>query len=200
MKNQIYILLTLFIFLIVSFAYTQGVFDGGNSENQEEFSTTQPIAPSVVQSDNSGSPSADNVSNSYYQTVTELEGYLSTHPSDTTHVLRLARLYHEGHQSEKASQWYEKYLELKPHDVQTHLDLANTYGESGAWDHALSVTDRLLQLDPENDEALYNKGAILANQGKFEEAKVIWEGIMELDTNSDIKEKVQGSLERLSQM
>lgn len=200
MKNRIYVIGILILFLIVALAYSNGMLGFGQSEDQEEFSPDNPMASSMVQSDNSGSPSADNVSSSYYQTVTELEDYLSTHPSDTTHVLRLARLYHEGHQPGKASEWYEKYLELKPHDIQTHLDLANTYGESGDWEHSLAVTDRLLKLDPKNGEALYNKGAIMANQGNYEEAKEVWEQIIDLDADSGITEMAQNSLERLSQM
>lgn len=200
MKNRIYLLITLLAFLLIAVAYSNGFFRFGETGSQSEIVSSDSMASSMVRSENSGTPSAENVASSYYQTVTELEGYLSSHPTDTTHVLRLARLYHEGHQPEKASEWYEKYLELKPHDIQTHLDLANTYGESGLWDQALSVTEKLLVLEPENGEGLYNKAAILANQGNFEQAKIIWEQIVSLDIDSGITEMAKNSIERLSNM
>lgn len=197
MKNRIILFVTLSAFAIFAFLYTKGnnasVSPPTSWTNAEQDSDAAGI--SVTEE-----PSADNVSTSYFDKVEQLENYLSNNPEDTTHILRLARLYQEGHQAEKASVWYEKYLTLVPTDIQSLLDLANTYGEAGNWDGALEVTDRLLKIEPNNGKALYNKAAIHANMGQFDEAKSAWELIV---TNNDDDELVRLSnqaLDKLSNM
>jgi len=199
MKNRIILGVVLTLFAVFAYFYTKGA----KIEKQQEALSSWTNNNSVESSSEftrSETPSAENVATSYFEKVNQLETYLETNPNDTTHILRLARLYQEGHQPVKASAWYEKYLVLQPNDIQSLLDLANTYGEFGNWDKALSVTDKLLVIEPENGKALYNKAAIHANLGNLDEATELWKLIVAQNVDQELVKLSSDALEKISNM
>lgn len=197
MKNRITLLSALLIFLVFAALYSWGMEDSEESELNAQVENLWDDPTGATPSEE---PNADNVAASYFEKVEQLKTYLKDNPADTTHILRLARLYQEGHQPVKASQWYEKYLELQPNDIQSLLDLANTYGEAGEWEKALRVTDRLLLIEPDNGKALYNKAAILANKGELNKAAEIWHLIVEKDLDKEIVDLSKQALKKLANM
>jgi len=142
-------------------------------------------------------PSADNVSDSYRNQVHELEAYLDEHPADTVHIIRLARLYQNGHQPEKAAPLFKSYLGKNPTDSQTWLDLASCYGKSGNWEGAMNATQQLLKLEPDNASAMYNLGAIYANQGNNAEALKWWNKVLETGEDQHLIDITKQSVEKL---
>ena len=197
MKNRLTLIISLALFMLFLLLYMNGTFQA----QEPDLSSGLPRIPDTAMPLNeNASPSAENVAASYYEKVGQLEEYLQTNPTDTTHILRLARLLQEGHQPAEASDWYEAYLDLNPNDIQSMLDLANTYGESGEWEKALGITDRLLQVDPDNGKALYNKAAILANRGNLDEATDLWEQIVEKVLDNEIVLLSKNALDRASKM
>tara|TARA_Y100001935_G_scaffold193913_1_gene162010 strand:- start:25234 stop:25845 length:612 start_codon:yes stop_codon:yes gene_type:complete len=203
MKKQFILGVLIIAFIAVAVLISQGFIDLGDDSTLSDAgveitwgNNAQNPAEGLVETE----PSSENVSQSYFDKVEQLESFLATHPDDTTHMIRLARLYQEGHQSVKASEWYEKYKAANPNNIQVLLDLANTYGESGNWDKALSVTNELLELDENNDKALYNKAAILANRNELDEAKQLWQQIMANSEDAHIRSLSQSALNKLKNM
>lgn len=205
MNKNVFLISILSVFLLVTVSYVSGWLDPLLSSNSgstgwgssastgtNSGNVTVPVSPAVVE------PSADNVSMSYYQKVTDLEQYLETNPTDTTHILRLARLYAGGHQTEKAIGMYERYKEVNPEQIQTYLELANLYGASSRWDKALNMIEELLKTDPTHGKALYNKAAILANMGDLESARDEWIAIVNTSSDSSIVEMSKSALDRLT--
>jgi len=144
-------------------------------------------------------PSADNVDQSFMAQVHELEQYLQEHPADTTHLVRIARLYQDGHKPEKAIVYYKRYLDINGRSEQIWLDLASCYGATGDWKGAEEVTQKLLDFSPDNVSALYNMGAILANTGRQEQAAERWHRVLKLDTDPEVTKLARQSLQRLTQ-
>lgn len=142
-------------------------------------------------------PGADNVSDQYKNQVKQLENYLSDNPEDTTHLLRLARLYQDGHNPESATIYYERLLKLKPKDHQSWLDLTNCYATTKNWEKAKEATTRLLHNFPGDEEGRYNLGAIEANMGHPEEAKKLWGQLIQSE-NEEIAALAQKSLDQLA--
>lgn len=205
MKNRLLLSLSLLAFALLIALYSFGILDGvigprdsgagalsgwtGGGTSPSAMST----GPAPVTE-----PSADNVSTTYFQQVNDLENFLAQNPEDTTHILRLARMYAAGHQPQKAVDWLERYMAIAPDDVQVLLDLANLHGQAAQWEKALAVTDKLLQIDPGHPKARYNKGAIMANLGNIEEAGEIWSLLARDDRDPTIASQASQSLERLT--
>jgi tetratricopeptide (TPR) repeat protein len=199
MKNRLLLLSVIATFILSAGAYVlTGIpaDDGSNISASEYFSGTHPKSGSGSSSP-SVAPSAKNVSSSYYQQTEQLETYLANNPTDTTHILRLARLYQDGHQSDRAIVWYNRLIELQPRNQQIYLDLINSYGMASRWPDALKTTETLLAFAPGNEEAIYNKAAILANQGKFMEAKKLWSDLLRQTETPKIKDMTSKALAML---
>lgn len=142
-------------------------------------------------------PAANNVSSDYLERVEQLRTYVESNPQDTTHLLRLARMYHDGHHPESAAFYYEKLLTLNPANRQVWLDLANCYAESMQWEKALETTEIMLKHFPGDGEALYNLGAVYANMGNRMKASEVWTNLLNRESRSDIHQLAELSLEKL---
>lgn len=144
-------------------------------------------------------PSAENVSSQYQSEVQSLTNRLQKFPDDTTHLLRLAILYQDGHQPQKAITRYEHYLKLHPGNHQAWLDLTSCYGKISDWNKALATSKRLLDHFPDDPFGLYNLGAIYANMGQVKEARREWARIITLNTNPKVSSMASESLKKLDQ-
>ncbi len=198
MKKK-YVLLGLLVLIIGSFIAIRAI----QNNQQEEVPSVQPAMPTAssapaMPATNDTTPSAQNVSHDIKMEIKTLETYVSSHPSDTTHVIRLARLYQDSHEPGKASGLYEQYLKSnKKSGIQPWLDLTNCYGELNQWDKALETTKRTLKKFPGNPSTLYNQGAIYANMGKYNEAKQSWEKVLKTKASSEVMHLAKESLKKL---
>lgn len=199
MKKK-YVLLGLLILIIGSFIVIQTIQD-----KQDVVPSVQPAMPTASSSPampaaNDTTPSAMNVSHNIKMEIKTLQTYVSSHPSDTTHVIRLARLYQDSHEPAKAAGLYEQYLKSnKNSGIQPWLDLTNCYGESNKWDKALETTKRTLKRFPGNPSTLYNQGAIYANMGKYNEARQSWNKVLQTKASSQVMHLAKESLKKLEQ-
>lgn len=149
-------------------------------------------------SQNDTTPSESNVAHSVKMELMSLEMYISSHPNDTTHILRLALLYEDSHFPARATPLYERYLKLNPKSgIQPWLDLTNCYAELKKWNKALHTTDRTLKHFPNNPSVLYNKGAILANTGHYAEAETCWEKVLKTKDNGNVHHLALQALNKL---
>lgn len=187
MKHRIIIT----VLLLVTFA-GYGLYAG-----LQPAGTDDSIQPASVRPPAAQQPDADNVTPGYLEQVARLESYLADNPEDTTHLLRLARIYHDGHQPVSAAVYYERLLDVNPDNRQVWLDLANCYAESMQWEKALGTTRAMLDRFPDDGEALYNLGAVYANLGKGEQAADVWNDMLEGDLPPGMRELVERSLELL---
>ena len=196
--NKKIILLGFIVVLIGSFFIIQYVLNN-ESQNTVSSETTMTTAPAMPAS-NDTTPSAQNVAHNFKMELKSLADYVSKHPEDTTHVLRLARLYQDSHEPAKAAPLYERYLKAnKKSGLQPWLDLTNCYGETNNWKQALEVTKRILVRFPDNPSTLYNQGAIYANMGQFEDAKKSWNKVLKTKAPAEVRHLAQQSLKKLEQ-
>lgn len=145
-------------------------------------------------------PSASNVDPSFHAQLMALRQEVDAAPTDTTVLLRLARLEQDAHQFAEAAATYERVLTLAPDHRQAYLDLALSYGQVGQWAEARSATERLLARYPDDPAALYNLGAIHANQGETDDARRIWTRVQQQTQDAAMAERATASLARLNAM
>lgn len=145
-------------------------------------------------------PNAGNVSSQFQAELDALDEWLKEAPDDTTHILRLAILYQDGHQPKKAIPLYEHYLKLHPNNHQAWLDLTSCYGNASEWNKALNTCKRFLTHFPDDPFGLYNIGAIYANMGLTKAARSAWARIITLNTNAHVAAMATRSLHRLDSL
>ena len=178
-KNQILLIISILILAGVTF------WQVTKSDEVMKPTTTQAWSSKAIPGQAAEQPNANNVSESFAKQVLDLETYLSTNPSDTTHLLMLARLYQDAHQAPKAIQTYEKLVSIQKNNPQVWLDLINTYGMNQNWEGAKKTCERMLLIFPNNYMAMYNLGAIYANQAQFKQAELWWKKVLAAKPTDD---------------
>jgi tetratricopeptide (TPR) repeat protein len=143
-------------------------------------------------------PTGENLAPSYHVEVEALTRRLEEAPQDTTMLLRMARLKHDGHRTQEAITYYRRYLDLHPEGRQAWLDLTQCYGELQQWDDAETATEDMLRYFPDDSGALYNLGAIYANTGRTSEARATWEKVVARDADPEMKTLAENALKRLN--
>lgn len=152
-----------------------------------------------VPGDTDTKPDASNVSVDFTKKILDLETYLHSNPTDTTHMIMLARLYQDGHKPEKAVEMYQNVLELHKSNAQIWLDLINSYGMIGNWTDAAKTCESMLIQFPDNTAAMYNLGAIYANQGNNSGAVLWWNKIVQLEKiDEHVKHLAQQGLTKIA--
>lgn len=145
-------------------------------------------------------PDGENLAPSFHVEMEALRRTLDESPEDTTALIRMARLLHDGHKTEEAIPYYRRYLDLHPEGQQAWLDLARSYGERGQWTEALAATQDMLAHFPDHPSALYNLGAIYANTSRLDEARATWQRAAAQSQDPAMKAKVEAALKRLDTM
>ena len=154
-------------------------------------------APRIPLSAHGNRPSATNVVSGYRDELAALEHAVAQAPGDTAALLRLARLYHDGHRPAEAVSYYQRYLVLVPDARAVWLDLSGAAAAAGDWESARSATDTLLARNPNDPMAAYNRGAIHANRGDAIEAQRWWEKAARQTQDAGVAARARASLERL---
>lgn len=198
-RTKLLILLAISIVAMVGF----GIWETTSTQPQDttgSASTGVEAMSRALSSPADTVPDAENVSTQYHAQVEGLEKRLKSVPNDTTHLIRLAELYQDGHQPDKAIPHYQHYLKLHPQNHQAWLDLANCYSKQKDWQNALTATEGLLKNYPDDAFGRYNLGAIHANMGQFQAAREIWTGLTTLKNNPHVVAMAKQSLEQLNKM
>jgi tetratricopeptide (TPR) repeat protein len=152
------------------------------------------------ESSTSVTPNADNVHPNFLKQAADLETYLVTNPTDTTHIAMLARLYQDGHKPDKAAIYFEQLLGLQTQNPQHWLDLVTVYGTLSQWKKAEDTCIRMLTYFPHNLSAKYNLGAIYANQNKLVEAKKIWNEVAASQSDEHVIHLARQGLEAINKL
>lgn len=195
LKLSILVVCTLLVMLGLAVLHNVFKSSGSSKPAIDPGTSTMAIAPSPTDT----APSANNVSSQYQAEIDALTNRLKEVPNDTTHLLRLAVLYQDGHQAKKAIPLYERYLKRHPGNHQAWLDLTSCYGNVSDWNNALNTSKRMLSRFPDDSFGLYNLGAIYANMGRTKEARSEWSRIITLNTNANVVAMATKSLNQLNQ-
>ena len=143
-------------------------------------------------------PDASNVTRSATEQLEALRSQVTAAPTDTMHMVRLARMLRNAHQADEACTYYVRYLALRPANRQAWLDLAQSLGELNRWQEAQEATETMLTHYPNDPTGLYNLGAIHANQAQIDEARQIWARVSSQTADLAVAEKAETSLNRLT--
>ncbi len=93
--------------------------------------------------------------------IKNLQAQVDRFPADAQAWTRLAHLYFDTDQKQKAIKAYEKSLSLAPDRPDIWVDLGVMYRRQGKPDKAVECFDKALKIDPAHKIALYNKGVVL---------------------------------------
>gem|GEM_PF-6424303 len=129
------------------------------------------------------------------EAIALLEKVIGLSPNNVILRMKLASIYFEDKQYDKAELLYKQLLSLQPTNVSIHLALAELFKNEGRFvDAADQVNlilgnEKLSEADRKNSEKFLNnikkemvaKGRKLLDSGELDEAQVIFEGLLRLD-------------------
>ncbi len=112
--------------------------------------------------------------------IADLEKQLQEDPKNTRLMGRLASLYWNAGQSQRAAEIYQQALEIKPDDHKLRKDLALTYYLMGEYDKAVHQMEVVVRSNPEDAEAHFLLGQFCAYRS--DGGRDVERGIAELET------------------
>ena len=89
-------------------------------------------------------------------TIKQLEDQAAQNPKDTDPPLKLANLFYDQHQFERAADWYQKALALDSKNVSARTDLGTAYFNLGRPKDALKEYEESLRIDPTHEPTMFN--------------------------------------------
>ncbi len=139
-----------------------------------------PNHPDVgAQQGDPGAPGKGNVRQDFIEELNRLrEQIKGQKASDTTDVLRLARMLADSHFSEEALPLLERYHKAAPKNTDVMLDLALVYYNMQQLEKSFAITRKTLTVDPANTTAMYNLGALHASEHQHKEAEKVWNDLI----------------------
>lgn len=138
-----------------------------------------PGHPDVGGQADPGAPGKGNVRQDFIEELNRLREQVKTQPaSDTSDVLRLARMLADSHFSAEALPLFERYHKVNPKNTDVMLDLALVYFQTNQIEKSYAITRKTITVDPANTTALYNLGALYASEHKHPEAKKAWNDLI----------------------
>ncbi len=152
-------IITAIIFLVVGFFagyITEAEFNWNAPEKvaSSSASTAQAEAPGGGTGEMKlpeGHPSIEDAA-----IIKSLEDQLAQNPKDSEATLKLANLYYDQRQFDRAAQWYEKELEFDPKNVSVRTDLGTSYFNLGRAKDALREYQESLKIDPTHEPTMFN--------------------------------------------
>jgi len=151
-----------------------------------------------AQFNQNGTPSSNNVSESFKTRMKNLKEYVDKNPNDTAKVKEYADLLFAAHNPVEAMEYYKAILKKDPKrtDIMMNLTLAN-FNENNI-SEAEKYTKRILKINPNNLEAIYNYGVIAVRNGNLELAKENWGRLARNYPNTEIGKAAESSLQKLN--
>ncbi len=138
--------------------------------------------------------------------IFELEKVTSENPKNVDAWIKLANLYFDTDNYEKAIAVYTKSLELKPDNAHVLTDLGIMYRRTGKPLKAIKAFDRAIRIDPDHQEARFNKGIVLMHDlNDVNGAILAWEELVKLNPAamsptgqpiSNLVKKLKGSMKQ----
>jgi tetratricopeptide (TPR) repeat protein len=174
--------------LLTLTAITSLYFHASNTDNhaiavKEPSGSAQPINPTM------GAATSQ---------LAELEQLVTEHPENADYQTRLANLYYDAAQYEKAAAHYHESLQIHPQDPYVETDLATCYHYLGQNDKALEMLNRVLKSNPDFSQAKFNKGIVLINGFKdMGNGISLWKDLLKSDPDFSQREELAQRIRRL---
>jgi tetratricopeptide (TPR) repeat protein len=89
-------------------------------------------------------------------TIKQLEDQAAQNPKDPDPPLKLANLFYDQRQFDRAADWYQKALALDPKNVSARTDLGTAYFNLGRPKDALNAYQESLKIDPTHEPTMFN--------------------------------------------
>lgn len=126
------------------------------------------------------------------QEIESLEHELDHHdPENQQAMIRLANLYHDIQQYDRAIHYYSQYIERNPDDPNVRVDLGICFFESGQQERAIQTVRNVIRDFPEHQLAVFNLGIIYLNLGDVETANSYFQRAYEINPNSTTGERAR---------
>lgn len=154
--------------------------------------------PDVDAQADPNAPGKGNVRQDFIQELNRLREKVKTQAaSDTSDVLRLARMLADSHFSAEALPLFERYHKVDPKNTDVMLDMALVYFQTEQIEKSYAITRKTIATDPANTTALYNLGALYAFEHKHDEAKKAWNDLISRYPKSEDAARAKESLVEL---
>lgn len=126
------------------------------------------------------------------QEIENIEHELDHHdPENEQAMIRLANLYHDIGNYDRAIHYYNQFIERNPENPDVRVDLGICFFESGQQDRAIETVQHVIRDFPEHQLAVFNLGIIYLNLGDVENANSHFERAYEINPNNATGERAR---------
>ena len=127
-----------------------------------------------------------------------LEQKFAEDPQNADFATRIANLYYDFGQYDKAADYYQKSVDIRPGVARVETDLGACFYYLGQYDKALKILDEVLQRQPGFPQAMFNKGVVLAyGKNDVQGAIKIWEDLSRSDPAFSQRAELEQKIDRL---
>jgi len=127
-----------------------------------------------------------------------LEEQAAGSPKDPEPRLRLANLFYDQGQWQKAVEWYQKSLELDPKNVNARTDLGTAYFNLGRPQDALAAYRKSLEIDPNHQPTIFNSIVVnLEGTRDVAAAQAAWDRLSRLNPQYPGLDRLKPRLDEL---
>jgi len=114
-----------------------------------------------------------------------LEDKVAATPNDISSMTRLANMYFDTDQFDKAIDTYKKILSIDSQNANIWTDLGVMYLRNNRPQDALEAFNRAIAADPKHEQSRFNKGIVLTNElNDHAGAIAAWEGLLKINPNA----------------
>jgi len=114
-----------------------------------------------------------------------LEDKVASTPNDISSMTRLANMYFDINQYDKAIDTYKKIVSLDSQNANIWTDLGVMYLRSDRTQEALDAFNQAIAADPKHEQSRFNKGILLTNKmNDHAGAIAAWEELLKINPNA----------------
>lgn len=154
--------------------------------------------PSAVQESAGSQVPENHPSAEALEELMALEQKFAEDPQNADFAARIANLYYDFGQYDKAADYYQKSVDIRPGVATVETDLGACFYYLGQYDKALKVLDEVLQRQPGYPQAMFNKGVVLAyGKNDVQGAIKVWEDLSRSDPAFSQRAELEQKINRL---
>jgi tetratricopeptide (TPR) repeat protein len=154
--------------------------------------------PQAVQESAASQLPENHPSTETLEEIMALEQKFAEDPKNADYPARIANIYYDFSQYDKAADFYQKSLDIRPGVPGVETDLAACFYYLGQYDKALKLLDEVLQHQPGYPQAMFNKGIVLAyGKNDAQGAVKVWEDLSRSDPAFSQRAELEQKIDQL---